>query len=526
MDQKKQTLRNLVFNLISLIVNIGLGLFYTPYLVKSLGIMAYGIVPLALVINQYINVVTGSLTGSLTRFYSVAYQKKNYKEASGYISSSFAAIFAITIALVPVFTLLVHKIDKVFNIPLEYTTEAKSLFLFTIISFIMSMFSSLYNITLYSQNRLDLLNVVKIVRILFKVVFTIIFFESIKQGISFIGYANFLSELLVLILSIYYFKITVSRDVKISLGFFSKGALFGILSMTLWVIIHQVGDTGLYRIDNILVNLFWSTRESGILGALSEFGTYVMTVVAVIASLFGPLILIAYSEDDHKSVIRLTSDNSLLVGLSSALLVGLSIGFAKPIISLWLGEEYVLYKHWFILKQVTLPFYAAAGVFAFVYRAWNKVIFPALATLTIGLLNFGFSYFLCQISNGSEKFIYYMLLVAVGFIIAQSYGLNAFYFYKLYPEIGLRTPFTIFFKILLGLLLSVFLATLYTYIASPVDIIQLIFGLLIVSSVFSVTGFALFLNQRQKDFVNVYIKKGRIFLTHHFNGFINNNSGI
>ena len=82
MNQKNQTLRNLAFNLISLVVNIGLGLFYTPYLVKSLGIMAYGIVPLALVINQYINVVTGSLTGSLTRFYSVAYQKKNYKEAS------------------------------------------------------------------------------------------------------------------------------------------------------------------------------------------------------------------------------------------------------------------------------------------------------------------------------------------------------------------------------------------------------------------------------------------------------------
>lgn len=526
MGRNKQTFRNLIFNLIGLIINIALGLFYTPYLVKTLGIMAYGIVPLALVLNQYINVVTGSLTSSLTRFYSVAYQKGNYGEASKYISSSFISIAAVTVGLVPFFALLIFRIDRVFNIPPEYIAEAKTLFLFTIISYIMSMFSSLYNITLYSQNRLDLLNVIKICRVVFKVIFTIIFFESIKKSISFIGYANFLSELLVIIISIYYFRLSAGKNIHIKLNLYEKSALFAILSMTVWVLIHQIGDTGLYRIDNILVNKFWSTRESGILGALSEFGTYVMTVIATIASLFGPLILIAYSDDDHKSVIRLTSDNSLLVGLSSALLVGLSIGFAKPIISLWLGEEYVPYKHWFILKQVTLPFYAAAGVFAFAYRAWNKVIFPALATLVLGFLNFGFSYFLCQVSNGSEMFIYYMLLVAVFFIITQSYGLNAFYFYKIYPEIGIRTPLTIFLKILLGLLLSVFLAAIYSYIVSPGDIIQLIFGLVTVSAVFLLTGFVLFLNQRQKEFVYVYIKKGRIILTHHLNGFINNNSGI
>lgn len=526
MDQKKQTIKNFQFNLISLVVNIALGLFYTPYLVRSLGIMAYGVVPLALVINQYINVVTGSLTGSLTRFYSVAFQQSKYLDASRYLSSSFVAISVVSIGLIPLFALLILKIEKVFNIPPEYISEAKILFLFTIMSFLISMFSSLYNITLYSLNRLDLLNVVKIVRILSKIIFTVVFFESIKNGISFIGYANFLSEVAVLILSIYYFRITVSNSVKISLNLFEKSSLFGVLSMTIWVIIHQIGDSGLYRIDNILVNLFWSTRESGILGALSEFGTYVMTVVAVIASLFGPLILIAYSDGNHKSVIRLTSDNSLLVGLSSALIVGIMVGFAKPIVSLWLGEDYVPYKHWFILKQITLPFYAAAGVYAFVYRAWNRVIFPAVATLALGVLNFGFSYFLCKIGDGSEKFIFYMLIVATVFMIIQSYGLNAFYFYKLYPEIGLKTPLLIFLKILFGLLFVIILSQVYSYLIKPIGLIKLLIGMGIVSIAFSLVTFRLFLNRHQKDFISISIKKGSLFLKYHINGFIDNNTGI
>lgn len=526
MNQQKQTIRNLLFNFISLILSIALGLFYTPYLVRSLGITAYGVVPLALVINQYINVVTGSLTGSLTRFYSIAFQQGKFTEASRYLSSSFIAISAITLGMIPLFVLLILKIDRVFNIPPEYVFETKILFLFTIISFIISMFSSLYNITLYSLNRLDLLNVVKVVRILSKIIFTVVFFESIKNGISYIGYANFLSEVTVLILSIYYFRISVSSDVKISFNLFEKSSLIGVLSMTIWVIIQQIGDTGLYRIDNVLVNLFWSTRESGILGALSEFGTYVMTIVAVIASLFGPLILIAYSGGNHKSVIRLTSDNSLLVGLTSALLVGILVGFAEPIVFLWLGEEYVPYKHWFIIKQITLPFYAAAGVFAFVYRAWNRVVFPALATLALGVLNFGFSYLLCKMGDGSEKFIFYMLIVATAFMLTQSYGLNAFYFYKLYPEIGIKTPMSIFLKILGGLMFATILSQVYSYLIKPDDIIRLFLGMGIVSLVFSIITFKLLLNQNQKDFISVYIKKGRIFIKDHFNGFIDNNSGI
>jgi O-antigen/teichoic acid export membrane protein len=251
-----------------------------------------------------------------------------------------------------------------------------------------------------------------------------------------------------------------------------------------------------------------------------------MTVVAVIASLFGPLILIAYSDGNHKSVIRLASDNSLLVGLSSAMLVGIMVGFAKPIVALWLGEDYVPYKNWFILKQVTLPFYAAAGVFAFVYRAWNRVIFPALATLALGVLNFGFSYFLCQIGDGSEKFIFYMLIAATAFIVLQSYGLNAFYFYRLYPEIGLKTPLLIFIKILLGLLFVISLSQAYSYLIKPIGLIKLLVGMGIVSIVFSLVAYRLFLNKRQKDFIYVYLKKGSLFLKDHLNGFIDNNTGI
>lgn len=475
MDQSIQTSKNLLFNFINLVVNIVIAIFFIPYLVKSLGMVAYGIVPLALIINQYISVITVSLTNALTRFYSISIEKNKSDEASKYLSSSFIVITFLVIFLFPFFIWFVSEIDHIFNIPIEYIDQAKMLFAFTLLSFILSLYASLINITLYAKNRLDALNVINSLRIGIKVILTVTFFEILSNEVSYIGYANFFSELIVLITSIYYYRTTVDKNVKISFRFFEKTALVSMLSMSIWVIVHQLGDTALYRIDNILVNKFWSTRESGILGAVSEFGTYVMMVVSVISSLFGPLILIAYSNDNQVRVKELAIRNSLMVGIIASLLVGILVGFSKPLLGLWLGYEYVNYSNWFILKQVTIPFYVAAGVFAFVYRAWNKIFIPAIITLVIGLLNFIISYLILYYGDKSEIFITYMLITSVLFILIQSYGLNAFWFSKLYPEVK-KSVFYGFVKIFVALLITILIGIFYNYLFNVSNLAQLALG--------------------------------------------------
>ena len=58
---KNQIKSNFLTNIINLLVNILLAIFYIPYLVSSLGIYAYGIIPLAFIVNQYIKVLASSL---------------------------------------------------------------------------------------------------------------------------------------------------------------------------------------------------------------------------------------------------------------------------------------------------------------------------------------------------------------------------------------------------------------------------------------------------------------------------------
>ena len=507
LSQKNQVKKNLTINIINLIVNISIGLFYTPYLVKSLGIIAYGIVPLAFIINQYVAVVTGSLTGSLTRFYSVSIQKKEYLEASNYLSSALVAISSIILVLSPLCIILILNIGSVFNIPVSFICDAKILFAFSISSFFISLYSALFNVTLYASNRLDIINLVGIYRIIVKVGLIYIFFETGNSNICIVGFTTFIAELIVLFMSYYYFLKSSENKITVSLKYYEKSALLSIIAMTSWVFIHQIGDTALYRIDNVLVNQFWSTKESGILGALTELGSYVSSVVSVVSTLFGPLILIAYANGDHTKVKELSVNSSLLVGVTNALLIGVLIGFAHPIIKFWLGENFVQYSAWLILKLVTLPFYLAAGIFSFVYRAWNQVKYPAIITLIIGAFNFLISYIIFYLSEGNELFINYMLLFSVVCIILQSYILNSYFFHKIYPDVTKSKLISVFLKIILSLCLSVTIALLYSYIINVNTILSLFIGILIVSIVCLTLGFFWVLDKEQRQMLIMAVKK-------------------
>lgn len=504
--ENKQVQKNLLFNILSLLSNVAVGIFYTPYLVKSLGIVAYGVLPLALIINQFISVVTGSLTSALTRFYTISLQKGEKDEASKYLSTSIIVVLGLIAILIFPLWSLIHNIDIVFTIPNELIASAKLLFTFTVISFFFSLLSSVFNITLYAYNRLDYLNVIKIIRVSGKLLFAILLFSFLDVNIAYVGLANLVTEILLFIFSIIIFFRFTTGLVDIKLNNFNKVALKAVLLMTFWVIIQQLGDTGLYRIDNLLINIFWSTKESGILGAFTELGNYIMIIASVIGSLFGPLILIAYSNNDHEQVQTITLDRSLSVGVLVAVMVGVIIGFSPIILRVWLNEDFIAYDNWLMLKLSLVPFYSAAGVFYFATRAWNKVRFPALITIALGFINLGALYLIAKYANGNLSYVNLMLLIALIIGIIQSYFVGGLYFSRFYNGAKYHV-WTNFLKISLTL---VFVGGICFFLTPYIDEVSDVLSLSIitvVSFILLIVALKVTLNKHQLNAIIALVNK-------------------
>lgn len=432
MNDKKQTKINLYTNVLALLANILVGIYYTPYLINNLGLAAYGVLPLALIVNQYIAVATQTLTHAYTRFYSVALQKGNYVEASKDISTSLVVVLLISVLIVPAGIIIVCNVDSLFQIPSDLLESTRKLFGYTILSFVVSLLSSLLNVTLYAINRLDLMNMMKIIRVVFKLLFVVAFFEIIKVDVFFVGLTNLLTEVLILFVSIYLFIQFKPSEVKLSLALFDKAILYSILGMSVWVLIQLCGDTLLYRTDNLIVNHYWGTVASGALGAISEIGNYVSVVVSVIGSLFGPLILASYAKGNHEEVKSLFLEQSTIVGCLSAILAGTISGCASSILDNWLGNDMGQYSCWLVLKMLVLPYYAAGGIMAFVYRSWNKMRLPAIGTIFIGLVDVVVLVIMCELWQPSDAMP--ILVLSAIFSIMQCFVLNFVAVYKIYED--------------------------------------------------------------------------------------------
>jgi len=63
--------RNLAANIAYFLVNILIGVLLVPYFIDTLGVAAYGLIPLATSITGYVAIVVQSLNTAVTRFPSL-----------------------------------------------------------------------------------------------------------------------------------------------------------------------------------------------------------------------------------------------------------------------------------------------------------------------------------------------------------------------------------------------------------------------------------------------------------------------
>lgn len=338
-----QANKNFVTNILHLVANIIVGIVYTPYLVRNLGMTVYGVIPLALIINQYIGVLSLSLVNALTRFYSVEYRKGNMEKASKYFSTAVTICIILSVVAYPILELLILNIDYVFEIPEDLLNSTIWLFRFVIISFLLSIISTCINSTLYADNNLADINYIKIVRQCSKLLMNVGLFVLFTTDIFYVGLANLVSEILVLFMSIYYYQKKKPFGIYYRLRWFNTAYLYTMLGMIVWVMLQRLADTFLYKVDSIIMNEYFGIKFTGIIGAISEFGSYVISISAVLSSLLGPLLLIHYSKSDMASYKKASVNGSYIIGLVTALLSGLLIGTGSQILSLWLGVEYAVY---------------------------------------------------------------------------------------------------------------------------------------------------------------------------------------
>ena len=158
--------RNLAANIAYFLVNIVIGIILVPFFISTLGVAAYGIIPLATSITGYVAIVVQSLNTSTSRFLTVDLQRGDYVQANKTFNTALFGLTAVILLMVPIVLVVAFYAPSLFIVPAGQESSAILLFLGVSVAFLIRSWSGNFTVQLFAFNRLDLQNIVNIVNIL------------------------------------------------------------------------------------------------------------------------------------------------------------------------------------------------------------------------------------------------------------------------------------------------------------------------------------------------------------------------
>lgn len=112
-------------NVTAFLLSVFLSVWMTPFIVKTLGVEAFGFVHLTQNIINYFSIITVALSSVVVRFFSVAAHRGNRDEANAYVSNYLAASVVISLLLAVPLAGTAFFIDKIMNVPAGLLTDVR-----------------------------------------------------------------------------------------------------------------------------------------------------------------------------------------------------------------------------------------------------------------------------------------------------------------------------------------------------------------------------------------------------------------
>jgi len=378
--------RNLAANIAYFLVNIVIGVLLVPYFINTLGVAAYGIIPLATSITGYVAIVVQSLNTSVTRFLTVDLQREDYTAANRTFNTALFGLTAVILLMIPVILVVAYFAPSIFNVPEGQETGAVLLFLGVSAAFLIRAWSGSFTVQLFAYNRLDLQNLVNITNVVVQTGLIVLLFTLSGPDLALVGGAYLAGAVVASGVAIILAR-RVCPYLRISIRSFDRKRVRDLCGMGGWVVIDQVGHLFLFQIDLIVVNLLFGEILAGEYAIALQWGILLRSIAGMLAGVLTPTILSYYALRQTEKLIKITKSAVKFMGLAMALPAGLICGFAPQLLTIWVGAEYASLAPLQVLLTAHLAVNMSVLPLFSVNVAHNRVRIPGLVTILLGTAN-------------------------------------------------------------------------------------------------------------------------------------------
>ena len=336
MDKKRLAV-NMAAQLLAFAVNMGISFFLAPIIEAKME-NTYGFVTLANQFVLYAQIIVSALNTMASRFITIHIHRGEDQTASEYFSSVFFGnVMMAGIFLVPALVIVIFMGSMPFlNVPAEVLHDVQLLWAFVFANFFLSIITSVYGISTYATNRLDLTSIRTMYGDIIRIVFLFGTFLIFKPTLWFIGAASLLSTTYTAFWNRRFTR-QLLPQVRMKVSNFRWEKVWELVSLGAWNSLTRLGQQLLDGVDILLSGaLILDGNASMTLLSLAKMvPTAISSLMGTVVGVFNPQITIAYAEGDTENLVKIIrSCNRILIFIMSIPIAFLT-AYGRDFYSMW-----------------------------------------------------------------------------------------------------------------------------------------------------------------------------------------------
>jgi membrane protein EpsK len=377
---------NLCANVAQLGLTMIVGVWYVPFLVRHLGPAAYGLIPLTSVITSYMALITIGLESAVGRFQTLALTREDHDNANLIFNVALWGNVGLCVLLLGPAVIAITHAEHLIRIPPGYERATRWLFAGTVAAFLLNQLKTPFTVSFFCRNRLDLQNAVNAGETLTRVGLVALLFALFTPRVEYVGAAILAGTVVALVGTIWSWK-ALTPTLFISWRQFDWGMLKNLCRTGGWVIVSQLGVMLYLNIDLLVANRLFGAEQSGRYAAVLQLPFLIRSLSLAVAGVFAPTMFHIYARDDIAGLVIYLRRSIKFLGLVIALPIGLTCGFAEPLLRLWLGPSFSNLAPLLVIMSIHLCINLAMYPLYPVPLAVNRVRTPGIVTLAVGIAN-------------------------------------------------------------------------------------------------------------------------------------------
>lgn len=484
------------------ILNILIGLLYTPWLIRSLGSSDYGLYALATSFVSYFLIDFG-LGNSIAKYLS-GYRAKNQDlEIENFMGVVYKTYLIICLVIAVIFVAVYFNIESIFKglTPIEVE---RFRFIFIVIA-IYSVCSFPFNTFIGVLTAYEKFVPLQKSNILQKL--TLVISMSVALLLGYGVFALVLIQVFAGVVTIIYRYYYVRQcNIKVNWLYSDRTAIIDILKFSVWVCLLGICFQLIYSFQNTVLGMVSDTQNISIYNVSHTVYGFVFAFAYALNGMFLPKVsfIEAGSEDSSEMI------NSLMVkvGRCQILLIGLMVSgfflFGKVFLRLWIGDEYSDAYYVGLMLIIPTIFVLTEEIPNTLLYVRNKVKYRAIAysigTLICSVMTYFLSSKLGAIGAGISVFI--------AVVVFDVICMNIFYHKKMSVDV-LGFLKNCHLKYIIPCLLVVFIGLGFNYFLLKDSWLYLGIAICVYVTAYIIVMWFLFMNDFEKSLVKNAISKVR-----------------